>query len=183
MYPRHTPSVYIILTSAYKRVYCCCAPPTTAPLAPAVPLLVVDFDDTVTQGDTIGALIDAAIKAQARDVTDPDAYQQRLSGLKRLKERLVGEYVESFQSVIARHLPGQRLPQERGLNLEVASGFLDDINDFEQRMNAKVMESGILAGLQVLRRLLRHSTCEWARAFKMTCLQFVDLANDSSRVH
>lgn len=63
----------------------------------------------------------------------------------------MGEYVESFRTVIERHLPQGGLARERGLDMEVASGFLDDMNEFEQRMNAKVMQSGILSGLQVRR--------------------------------
>ena len=78
---------------------CCSGPAAQARIAPsalqhkrrtsstethvcdAVPVLVVDFDDTLTQGDTIGILIDAAITAQARDVSDPDDHRERVAGL------------------------------------------------------------------------------------------------------
>lgn len=113
-----------------------------------MPLLVVDFDDTLTQGDTIGTLIDAAIAAQARDVADGDEHAARRAQLAALKARLVSEYVDAFQGILARHLPPQGLARERGLDMEVASGFLDALDDFEQRMTAKVADSGILAGLQ-----------------------------------
>ena len=73
----------------------------------AAPVLVMDFDDTLTQGDTVGTLIDAAISAQARDVADPDDHAERLAGLRATKERLVSEYTEAFQVIIERHLPQQ----------------------------------------------------------------------------
>lgn len=111
-------------------------------------MLVIDFDDTLTRGDTVGVLIDAAISAQARNSAAPD---ERRAGLRALKERLVQGYVEAFQGVIARHLPEGALARAQGLDMEVASGFLDDMNDFEQRMNTRVVDSGILAGIQARR--------------------------------
>lgn len=62
----------------------------------------------------------------------------------------MAEYVEAFQALTERHLPQRNMPaKDTVLDMELASGFLDDLNDFEQRMNAKVMESSILSGLQV----------------------------------
>ena len=72
-------------------------------------MLVVDFDDTLTQGDTVGILIDAAITAQARDVADPDDHRERLSGLqvrtppralKRSNECLFVSHIGSVQESI-----------------------------------------------------------------------------------
>ena len=176
----------------------------------AVPLLLVDFDETLTDGDTIGPLVDAAIAAQARDVAEPAHQQQRLEGLNELKDRLVSEYSAAAKTVMARHLPLEHIsddpassashghegrhgadggaeegaPQAASaraqsqaaagsaatlsgaptgvatratsgggggnvVNMEMVSGFLEEMNVFEQRMNAKVVQSGILAGLQV----------------------------------
>lgn len=128
-----------------------CKPTATArasanqPRLRAAPVLVIDFDDTLTRGDTVGVLIDAAISAQARNSDAPD---ERRAGLRALKESLVQGYVEAFQGVISRHLPEGALARAQGLDMEVASGFLDDMNDFEARMNTRVVESGILAGIQ-----------------------------------
>lgn len=122
----------------------------TAAVLHAAPVLVVDFDDTITEGDTIGTLIDASIEAQARGDSTSQGQQNRRSALHSTKDRLVAEYVEAFQALTERHLPQRNMPaKDTGLNMELASGFLDDLNDFEQRMNAKVVESSILSGLQV----------------------------------
>jgi hypothetical protein len=116
----------------------------------AAPVLVVDFDDTITDGDTIGLLINAAIQAQSRGEPTTQETQERQEALRALKNRLVSEYVEAFQVLVERHLPENSLRKDTGLNMEHVSGFLDDLNDFETRMNTKVIDSGILAGLQVL---------------------------------
>jgi phosphoserine phosphatase len=152
----------------------------------AVPVLVMDFDDTLTQGDTVGTLIDAAIAAQARDVADAAEHEERVSDLRALKTRLVREYVDAFEAVIDRHLPREGLARERGLDMEVASGFLDDMNDFEQRMNTKIIQSGILTGLQVctpapptetVRHCVRLHSAQLC--LRRTCMQqAARLAND-----
>lgn len=113
------------------------------------PVLVVDFDDTITDGDTIGLLINAAIRAQSRGEPTSQETQEREEALRELKNRLVAEYVEAFQVLVERHLPENTHRKDTGLNMEHVSGFLDDLNDFEIRMNTKVTDSGILAGLQV----------------------------------
>lgn len=118
-------------------------------MACAAPVLVVDFDDTITDGDTIGLLINAAIQAQSRGEPTSQETHDRDQGLRALKNRLVAEYVEAFQILVERHLPENIHRKDSGLNMEHVSGFLDDLNDFEIRMNTKVTDSGILAGLQV----------------------------------
>lgn len=125
---------------------------------------MLDFDDTITQGDTVGTLIDAAIEAQARGDVTPQDQQGRRSALHSTKDRLVAEYVEAFQALTQRHLPQRNLPtKDTGLNMELASGFLDDLNVFEQRMNAKVVESSILSGLQVRQFLSKfYGVCSLA---------------------
>lgn len=108
----------------------------------------------------MGTLIDAAIEAQARGDVTPQDQQSRRSALHSSKDRLVAEYVEAFQALTQRHLPQRNMPtKDTGLNMELASGFLDDLNDFEQRMNAKVVESSLLSGLQVWNCLRRYYFC------------------------
>jgi hypothetical protein len=146
------------------------------------PVLVVDFDDTVTEGDTIGALINAAIQAQSRLEPSAQEAEERREALGALKDRLVAEYVEAFQSLVERHLPEQTHGKDTGLNMEHVSGFLDDLNDFEIRMNAKVIDSGILSGLQV-----SAEACSTGRVPGTTALhasdssQRVEIASDSSQ--
>lgn len=112
----------------------------------AAAILVVDFDDTITQGDTVGALIDAAISAQAQSSEDPDA---RRTCLLEVKRHLVQGYAEAYAKVVSQHVPEGAQNKQMGLDMELVSGFLDDMNNFEKRMNVKVINSGLLAGIQV----------------------------------
>jgi hypothetical protein len=117
---------------------------------------VLDFDETMTQGDTVGVLIEAAISAQVQSSETPDA---RRAGLLEVKERLVNGYAEAYAQVTSEHLPEGSLPRQTGLDMELVSGFLDDMNAFEQKMNARVVESGILAGLQVCNYCAHAKRC------------------------
>jgi hypothetical protein len=100
----------------------------------------------MTESDTVGVLIDAAISAQVQSSETPDVLQARLL---ELKERLVKDYAEAYAQVTSKCLPDDNPPKQAGLDMELVSGFLDDMNVFEQKMNVRVMESGILAGIQV----------------------------------
>lgn len=95
--------------------------------------LIFDFDGTITQSDTIGALVDASLsfhKSQGHDLTTQ-------------WEQVVKAYTEDLQTFKNMYEPRER---DR-TTLEAERRYLDAIHDIDESSVARVSASGIFNGL------------------------------------
>jgi hydroxymethylpyrimidine kinase / phosphomethylpyrimidine kinase / thiamine-phosphate diphosphorylase len=112
---------------------------------PRADLLVVDFDDTCTERDTIGPLL--ARVAEAAD-SGGGATKKTTGALPRaeLVARLSAGYLERYQSLMAELLPSSPSPPPHTL-----SELLERLSDFDVEMNRVVERAGALAGVDAAR--------------------------------
>lgn len=117
-------------------------------------LLVVDFDDTCTQKDTISVLLNAVVEANARKAAAAcasgnsqqaaDHARQELSGM---MKQLSANYISKQQELLDRLLPSAAAAaanqpyDEKGLR-----GFCEALSDFDVEMNQVVIDAGALKG-------------------------------------
>ncbi|KAG2498573.1 hypothetical protein HYH03_003324 [Edaphochlamys debaryana] len=107
--------------------------------------LVVDFDETATPGDTIGALMRLAQEAVAQgrpNVRGDAAWAASAPG------RLAEGYVARQRELLASLLPpeGEEPSAPRPFDPSGLASFLTALSDFDESMNAVVEAEGVLAG-------------------------------------
>ncbi|GIL79240.1 hypothetical protein Vretifemale_8627 [Volvox reticuliferus] len=103
--------------------------------------LVVDFDETCTQRDTIGGLMRLAEAAAAAGRPTAGDSQWALSTPARLAASYVAQQEQLLREVLPEGKPDAETYDAAGL-----AAFLERLSDFDEHMNAVVEESGILRG-------------------------------------
>ncbi|KAJ6974833.1 bifunctional TH2 protein [Populus alba x Populus x berolinensis] len=130
------------------------AQPTVAPLTkghnPAEDRLVIfsDFDLTCTVVDSSAILAEIAIvTAPKSDVVQSEAQIARMSSadLKNTWDLLSGQYTEEYEQCIESIMPSKRVE----FNYEALCKALEQLLDFERRVNSRVIESEVLKGLNL----------------------------------
>ncbi|KAB5529509.1 hypothetical protein DKX38_019590 [Salix brachista] len=130
------------------------AQPTVAPLTkghnPAEDRLVIfsDFDLTCTVVDSSAILAEIAIvTAPKSDVVQCEAQIARMSSadLRNTWDLLSGQYTEEYEQCIESIMPSEKVE----FNYEALCKALEQLLDFERRVNSRVIESGVLKGLNL----------------------------------
>ncbi|XVE90042.1 hypothetical protein DITRI_Ditri20bG0044800 [Diplodiscus trichospermus] len=128
--------------------------PTVAPLAkehdPAKDLLIIfsDFDLTCTHVDSSAILAEIAIvKAPKSDQDQPEGQIARVSSveLRNTWDLISKQYAEEYNQCIESILPSEKVE----FNYEALHKALEQISDFEKRANSRVIETGVLKGLNL----------------------------------
>lgn len=125
-------------------------------------LLVVDFDETCTEKDTISVLLNAVVEANARTAaaaaaacasgSSVEAADHKNQELSALMKSLSANYIIKQQQLLDRLLPpvqdgpsaaagAARVYDEQGLR-----GFCEALSDFDVEMNQVVIDAGALKG-------------------------------------
>lgn len=104
-------------------------------------LLVVDFDETCTETDTLKYIINAAINKP--DLNDHEKMTQA-----RLCEQLVGNYITERKELFKSIFPNvqQRSTIAAGQWLDL---FINQLHEFDTKMNEIVVESKVLSGITI----------------------------------
>ncbi|KAF8066297.1 TH1 [Scenedesmus sp. PABB004] len=119
-------------------------------------LLVSDFDETLTAKDTIGALLGAAVEAQARAAAGGADERERLRGdLAARVKQLADDYASQQQALLARLLPAPAPVAGRDAAAAPAAPYdgaglaavCEALSDFDVAMNQVVIDAGVLKGL------------------------------------
>ncbi|KAK3311141.1 uncharacterized protein B0T15DRAFT_571569 [Chaetomium strumarium] len=105
-------------------------------------LLLLDFDGTITQHDTLHSLVSLAIAASRPRASKHDN-DDRSSALTALWEEIVRDYVAAH----ARHLAGYSPPAEERTTLELEVAFLESLKSVEAASAARVSRAGFFRGL------------------------------------
>ncbi|CAK7341205.1 unnamed protein product [Dovyalis caffra] len=130
------------------------AQPTVAPLTkghnPGEDRLVIfsDFDLTCTVVDSSAILAEIAIvTAPKSDVVQPETQIARMSSadLRNTWDLLSGQYTEEYEQCIESIMPSEKVE----FNYEALCKALEQLSDFERRANFRVIESGVLKGLNL----------------------------------
>ncbi|GIL58089.1 hypothetical protein Vafri_12939, partial [Volvox africanus] len=103
--------------------------------------LIVDFDETCSQRDTIGGLLRLAEAAAAAGRPTGGDSQWALS----TPGRLAANYLAQQQQLLREVLP-DGIPDAETYDAAGLATFLELLSDFDEKMNAVVEESGILRG-------------------------------------
>uniref|UniRef100_A0A2P2IJH2 Thiaminase-2/PQQC domain-containing protein n=2 Tax=Rhizophora mucronata TaxID=61149 RepID=A0A2P2IJH2_RHIMU len=128
------------------------AQPTVVPLIkehnPAEDRLVIfsDFDLTCTVVDSSAILAEIAIVTVPRsDQSQPENHIARMSStdLRNTWDLLSRQYTEEYEQCIESIMP----PDKEEFNYEILCKALESLSDFEQGANSRVIESGVLKGL------------------------------------
>ncbi|OMO84557.1 Thiaminase-2/PQQ biosynthesis protein C [Corchorus capsularis] len=128
--------------------------PTVVPLTkehdPAQDRLVIfsDFDLTCTVVDSSAILAEIAIVTAPRsDQNQPEGQIARMSSaeLRNTWGLLSRQYTEEYEQCIESILP----PEKVEFNHEALHKALEQLSDFENRANTRVIESGVLKGLNL----------------------------------
>jgi hypothetical protein len=136
--------------------------------------LVVDFDDTCTEKDTISVLLNAVVEANASAAAAAasasnaaEAAQHRRQELSAMMKTLSGNYLQKQQLLLDSLLPSDSTPaaaagpaaaaaavyDEQGLR-----GFCESLSDFDVAMNQIVFDAGALKGKVGGRKTAYHCT-------------------------
>jgi len=102
-------------------------------------LLVVDFDETCTQGDTISKIIKAALESS-------DIEQDERNSRKKTYEKLVANYISSRQDTLDALVP-EGLDNSPVQGTQWLEHFIQELHVFDTRMNQIVVDTGILSGI------------------------------------
>lgn len=97
--------------------------------------LILDFDGTITQKDTIGELAQAAIDLQRRRTG---------RHLQPVWDDAVQAYLKDYEPYKANFYP----PEASRKDVEAETNFLAGLKDIEEASLSRVSQSGIFAGLQ-----------------------------------
>ncbi|KAK6232905.1 Thiaminase-2/PQQC - like 3 [Theobroma cacao] len=128
--------------------------PTVAPLTrehdPAQDRLMIfsDFDLTCTVVDSSAILAEIAIlRAPKSDQNQPESQIARMSSpeLRSTWSLLSGQYTEEYEQCIESILPSEKVE----FNYEALHKALEQLSDFEKKANSRVIESGVLKGLNL----------------------------------
>ncbi|KAE8699171.1 putative aminopyrimidine aminohydrolase [Hibiscus syriacus] len=128
--------------------------PTIAPLtkehAPELDRLMIfsDFDLTCTVVDSSAILAEIAIvTAPKSDQNQPAGQITRMSSaeLRNTWGQLSTQYTEEYEQCIESILPSEKVE----FNYETLHKALEQLSDFEKRANSRVVESGVLKGLNL----------------------------------
>ena len=95
-------------------------------------LLCIDFDDTVSVGDTISSLCRAGLKAQQKNEA--------------IHEELFQSYLSEYQKFMTLNLP-EKVADSVAFKRDDIDKFLDKYSTFEDNMLTPVEQAGILQGL------------------------------------
>ncbi|KAJ4954406.1 hypothetical protein NE237_011189 [Protea cynaroides] len=125
--------------------------PLTRMLDPVECCLVIfsDFDLTCTIVDSSAILAEIAIlTAPKYDKSGTENPLPRMSSadLRNTWGVLSGQYTEEYEQCIESIMPGEEV---QDFNYEGLSNALEKLSDFEKRANARVVESGVLKGLNL----------------------------------
>ncbi|KAF2306970.1 hypothetical protein GH714_022904 [Hevea brasiliensis] len=107
-----------------------------------------DFDLTCTIVDSSAILAEIAIvTAPKSDQAQPENQIARMSSaeLRNTWGLLSGQYTEEYEQCIESILPSEKVE----FNYEVLCKAIEQLSDFEQRANSRVIESGVLKGLNL----------------------------------
>ncbi|WCJ43740.1 hem oxygenase-like multi-helical [Euphorbia peplus] len=107
-----------------------------------------DFDLTCTVIDSSAILAEIAIlTAPKSDQVQPENQIPRMSSaeLRNTWGLLSGQYTEEYEQCIERILPSEKVE----FNYEALCKALEQLSDFESRANARVIESGVLKGVNL----------------------------------
>ncbi|KAF5725770.1 hypothetical protein HS088_TW23G00499 [Tripterygium wilfordii] len=128
--------------------------PTVIPLVkehnPAEDRLLIfsDFDLTCTVVDSSAILAEIAIvTAPKSDQARPESQLTRMSSteLRNTWGLLSGQYTEEYEQCIESIMPSEKVE----FNYESLRGALEQLSEFEKRANSRVIESGVLKGLNL----------------------------------
>ncbi|KAK9842361.1 hypothetical protein WJX81_008532 [Elliptochloris bilobata] len=115
------------------------------PARPAVGLLVVDFDETLTEADTTPSIIATAIaaaEASAGGELKAKVRQEREAQ----RDQLVANYARERDELLADVLPDRAKPAA-AYDPAWVDAFVERLSEFDARMNQAVVDSGVLAGV------------------------------------
>ena len=101
-------------------------------------ILVVDFDETSSQGDTISKIVDAAYHG---DSVGPEERQHKES----LYQKLLSEYVSEREDLLGRLVP-EGLGASPVKGKEWLAEFLMEVSKFDSYRNKVCFESSLLSG-------------------------------------
>ncbi|KAJ9185775.1 hypothetical protein P3X46_005369 [Hevea brasiliensis] len=107
-----------------------------------------DFDLTCTIVDSSAILAEIAIvTAPKSDQAQPENQIARMSSaeLRNTWGLLSGQYTEEYEQCIESILPSEKVE----FNYEVLCKAIEQLSDFEQKANSRVIESGVLKGLNL----------------------------------
>ncbi|KAK4240671.1 hypothetical protein C8A03DRAFT_41784 [Achaetomium macrosporum] len=106
-------------------------------------LLLLDFDGTITQHDTLDSLVSLAITAPRPQANDGNDGDDRSSALTALWQEIVRDYVAAH----ARHVAGYTPPTEERTTLELELAFLESLKVVEAASAGRVSRAGFFSGL------------------------------------
>ena len=141
-------------------------------------LLVVDFDDTCTEKDTISVLLNAVVEANASAAAAAasasgnaaEAAQHRRQELSAMMKTLSGNYLQKQQLLLDSLLPSDSTPAAAAAGPAAAAaaaavydeqglrGFCESLSDFDVAMNQIVFDAGALKGKVGGRKTAYHCT-------------------------
>ncbi|KAL9381884.1 hypothetical protein Peur_024919 [Populus x canadensis] len=107
-----------------------------------------DFDLTCTVVDSSAILAEIAIlTAPKSDVVQPETQIARMSSadLRNTWGLLSGQYTEEYEQCIESIMPSAKVE----FNYEALCKALEQLSDFERRANSRVIDSGVLKGLNL----------------------------------
>eukprot|EP00884_Botryococcus_braunii_P005550 jgi/Botrbrau1/14997/Bobra.0018s0097.1 len=115
------------------------------PAAPALRMLVVDFDETLTLADTTPLIINAAAKAVLQGLEKSKGGSEQE---KRRREAVVRDLVAKLNAE-HKNLYGRLLPQEPwpSYNEDWIRSFISELTELERDLNTAAVATGLLAGL------------------------------------
>lgn len=113
----------------------------STPKQPRVALLAVDFDDTCSESDTIGTILDTAINAAAARSSCP---KDTLDKLNTVRAQLVKDYASGHEALMA-ELLSEAVAQDAAYDDEWLGRFVTRLSAFDRTMNEAVGRSNILA--------------------------------------
>ncbi|KAL2199531.1 haloacid dehalogenase-like hydrolase-domain-containing protein [Corynascus similis CBS 632.67] len=115
-------------------------------------LLLLDFDGTITQHDTLASLVALAIDASSKrrtattstiTTTATTTVKKEKQALRALWDEIVRDYVAAHRV----HVEGYHPPQERRATLRQELAFLESTRDVERASVTRVGHAGFFAGL------------------------------------
>jgi 2-hydroxy-3-keto-5-methylthiopentenyl-1-phosphate phosphatase len=100
-------------------------------------ILVVDFDETCTVGDTISHIVSATMASKPPLV---------VRGKEALYQKLLKEYIEERESLMTNIMGEESCESLNSSSRAWLTAFLDSMSEFEIRRNDAVLESKLLHG-------------------------------------
>ncbi|KAI6692781.1 hypothetical protein NL676_020491 [Syzygium grande] len=112
-------------------------------------MLFSDFDLTCTVVDSSAILAEIAIVTAPRtDTSQSESQLVRMSSaeLRKTWDILSRQYTEEYEQCIESVMPAEKA---EAFNYEALAKALEQLSDFEKRANSRVIESGVLKGLNL----------------------------------